>query len=74
MKKLTIVNYKSIIAKESSYLLEESGVWLTPRFAIRSMANATLRYQEFRSMANATLRYQEFRKKKEERRKLPNDN
>jgi hypothetical protein len=46
LKKLTIVNYKSIIAKESSYLLEESGVWLTPRFAIRSMANATLRYQE----------------------------
>ena len=23
-----------------------SGVWLTPRFAIRSMALATLRYQE----------------------------
>jgi hypothetical protein len=55
LKKLTIVNYKSIIAKESSYLLEESGVWLTPRFAIRSMANATLRYQE-----------EEGRRKKEE--------
>ncbi|WP_200322889.1 hypothetical protein [Sphaerospermopsis aphanizomenoides] len=24
-----------------------SGVWLTPRFAIRSMAYATLRYQEY---------------------------
>ncbi|MBO1058824.1 MAG: hypothetical protein HEQ27_20880 [Dolichospermum sp. JUN01] len=73
MKKLTIVNYKSIIAKESSYLLEESGVWLTPRFAIRSMANATLRYQEsgvqeFRSQESG-VRSQEFRKKKEERRK-----
>ncbi|MFN7412578.1 MAG: hypothetical protein ACK5RT_01470 [Dolichospermum sp.] len=63
MKKLTIVNYKSIIAKESSYLLEESGVWLTPRFAIRSMANATLRYQE-----------EERRKKKEERRKKKEEN
>ncbi|MBS9391715.1 MAG: hypothetical protein HEQ29_00625 [Dolichospermum sp. LBC05a] len=80
MKKLTIVNYKSIIAKESSYLLEESGVWLTPRFAIRSMANATLRYQEsgvqeFRSQESG-VRSQESgrRKKKEERRKLPNDN
>jgi len=31
------------------------GVWLTPRFAIRSMANATLRYQE-----------EEGRRKKEE--------
>jgi hypothetical protein len=63
LKKLTIVNYKSIIAKESSYLLEESGVWLTPRFAIRSMANATLRYQE-----------EERRKKKEERRKKKEEN
>jgi len=55
LKKLTIVNYKSIIAKESSYLLEESGVWLTPRFAIRSSG---VRSQE-----------SGVRKKKEERRK-----
>jgi hypothetical protein len=68
LKKLTIVNYKSIIAKESSYLLEESGVWLTPRFAIRSMANATLRYQEFRK------KEEERRKKKEERRKKKEEN
>jgi hypothetical protein len=39
--------------------VQESGVWLTPRYAIRSMANATLRYQE------SGVR----RKKKEEERR-----
>ncbi|MBO1054136.1 MULTISPECIES: hypothetical protein [Nostocales] len=29
--------------------VRSSEVWLTPRFAIRSMANATLRYQEFKN-------------------------
>ncbi|MDP5017708.1 MAG: hypothetical protein NWQ43_10465 [Dolichospermum sp.] len=32
--------------RSSGVRSQESGVWLTPRFAIRSMANATLRYQE----------------------------
>jgi hypothetical protein len=48
--------------------VQESGVWLTPRCAIRSQESG-VQESGVRSMANATLRYQEFRgKKKEERR------
>jgi hypothetical protein len=66
LKKLTIVNYKSIIAKESSYLLEESGVWLTPRFAIRS--------QEFRSQESGVRSQEEERRKKKEENYLMTTN